>query len=786
MHRHSTPAPRLARRPLALATALAALAAGLPASSASAISAALDLASGAETTGSSATYSFQCPHDPGAAWSAVWMLQGYAENPAYHVGEVTELSVEEGSNLGTGTFSVDYTDLPAGGYLLTLQCSNAGFTQVIGEHRFVNLVDTTVDTTTDLVVTPSLLFADRPATIEARVSGGVPDGGLVEFAVDGAPVGTVPVVDGVAVLEHAFSATATLSAAYLGEPGFRASTGQVQLDVVTDIVPGEVTVTSPAVVGSLVTVDPGAWVPSVADGTELTYHWTADGETVGTADSYQPGPKDVGTTLAVEVIGHHPELGPARPSSVIAEVGVVQRATMRAGTVTLDGTAEGRAVLGQPLTVTPEGWPADATLVHSWSVDGVVVPDATGPTWTPRPADLGKPVVVTVTASAPGADDVVRTLEAQGAVVQPTVVVSAADATVRQDVTMPVRVAGPDGAPVPAGTVRLTRVVTDGVEEPLATVTLDPEGAGVATLTDLPVGVHTIRAAFTPAVPGTYTGAETVTEVDVVRARLAVTVPEPITVPVATRAAFPIDVTGLLEPVVAVVSEDGEVLVEGIIPEDGEYEELLPVLAPGEHDLVLELEQTATTDAVAAAVKVMVQGQPNRATEDPTADLTTPQSATGPGQAMTLEASGFLPGETVAFYLHPDPRLLGTAVADDDGVAKLAATIPVDVPGGLHTVVATGGDSGWWGTLALVLGGPPAATPVDDTVTDVVTDVVTAWAPPPTVASWAMSGPSVSRYSGSLAATGSQTAGVLTVMGLLLAAGGVLVLVSRRGRAVRR
>ncbi len=137
VHPHRTAPPRRAHRPLAIATTLAALTAGLPASSASALSASLAFASGAEKTGSTATYAFECHLGEGSEWSADWILHGMEENMTYTGGEVQELTVQS-ATVGTGTFSVDYTGLPAGGYVLTLQCWNNGVhTTYTGAHYVV-------------------------------------------------------------------------------------------------------------------------------------------------------------------------------------------------------------------------------------------------------------------------------------------------------------------------------------------------------------------------------------------------------------------------------------------------------------------------------------------------------------------------------------------------------------------------------------------------------------------------------------------------------------------------
>jgi hypothetical protein len=218
-------------------------------------------------------------------------------------------------------------------------------------------------------------------------------------------------------------------------------------------------------------------------------------------------------------------------------------------------------------------------------------------------------------------------------------------------------------------------------------------------------------------------------------------------VPVATAGVLSARIGAPL-PAGYEVREGSTVLVSGTVT-GADLSNTLPVLAPGAHTLTLTLPTTETTAAVSRTVTVTVVGEPTRTGTLPTADLATPKAATAPGQAMDLVAEGFEPGETVAFYLHSDPVFLGTAVAGADGIARLRATVPADVPVGSHTVIATGGTSGRWAQLSVVLA-VPSATPAP-----------------------------------ALAATGAQTGALMTGAWLLLGLGGGLVLLARRVRAAR-
>lgn len=59
-----------------------------------------------------------------------------------------------------------------------------------------------------------------------------------------------------------------------------------------------------------------------------------------------------------------------------------------------------------------------------------------------------------------------------------------------------------------------------------------------------------------------------------------------------------------------------------------------------------------------------------------------------PGGPAIFEAECFLPGSTVTFML--GDVTLGTAIADEDGLATISTTIPADTPLGPIDVIATG------------------------------------------------------------------------------------------------
>ncbi|MBX9246292.1 Ig-like domain repeat protein [Actinotalea ferrariae] len=753
--------PRRPWRRTALATAGALLAVLIPAGSASAYTISVHLESGAEKVGSTATYSFECNLESSTAPGAQWFLESYTDSISQ--GTVSSFTTNT-PTYRAGSFTVDYAGLEPGGYRLFVQCENNPGSWWSSIHS-VNLVGDVVTTTNVSVADPTLIGADF-SDLHATVSGGVPAGGLVDFSLNGSHAGTASVdAQGHAQLRQWVPATSTVTAAYRGDEGFLASSsGSAQVTVVTDLsAPESVAVTGPVVVGSTLGTSSAPWSPDVAAGTVLSYVWTVDGDVVGTGPHYAPVVADLGKTLEVTITGTHPRLeGISR--SVTSAPAVVGTGTLAAGTVEITGHDGYRAVLGQQLTAATTGWPAHAALSYVWTVGGRTV--STAPTYTPVAADLGHSVHVEVTGSAAGYEPTTWSDAIAGATATPTVTVAPVRVTAGQDAVVRVDVAGPAGGPVPTGEVTVTATPTAGGNAvDLGTVVLD-EGVATVTMPRPGVGTYDVAVGYggsvmllkglaaRAALTGPYTPATGVGTIEVARATPIATVPD-VTVPVATPAVLDVEVTGTALPQSYVVRDGATALAEGLVPEGGALAITLPVLAPGVHRLTIELPGTEVTTPMSVEVTVTVVGEPARATGVPTAQLESPKAASQPGQSMDLVARGFLPGETVAFYLHSDPVFLGTAVAGADGVARLTAAVPDGVPLGAHTVVATGGESGRWASLPVELARPTAAP----------------------VAAGA------SASAAALPTTGVETGALLGVVWLLVLTGAVAVVIGRRLRA---
>ncbi len=125
-------------------------------------------------------------------------------------------------------------------------------------------------------------------------------------------------------------------------------------------------------------------------------------------------------------------------------------------------------------------------------------------------------------------------------------------------------------------------------------------------------------------------------------------------------------------------------------------------------------------------------------------DVEVDDTTVSPGQVVVITSSGHQPGSTVNFYILSTPQLLGTAVANSQGVATLTATIPSGFSG-THTIQSVGVDA--------------SGNPLTQSQTIVVS-------------------------SGGLPATGSDVAGLVAIGAVVLAGGAGLVVVSRRRRPV--
>lgn len=76
-----------------------------------------------------------------------------------------------------------------------------------------------------------------------------------------------------------------------------------------------------------------------------------------------------------------------------------------------------------------------------------------------------------------------------------------------------------------------------------------------------------------------------------------------------------------------------------------------------------------------------------------TPEVTAPATA-GAGHSISVDGTGFEPGESVNIELHSDPVHLTTVIADVAGEIHVSVTLPAGTPAGSHTLVLTGSATG--------------------------------------------------------------------------------------------
>ncbi|MDN4481262.1 hypothetical protein [Demequina muriae] len=132
------------------------------------------------------------------------------------------------------------------------------------------------------------------------------------------------------------------------------------------------------------------------------------------------------------------------------------------------------------------------------------------------------------------------------------------------------------------------------------------------------------------------------------------------------------------------------------------------------------------------------------------------------GDAITVSASGFQPGESVEVWLNSDPILLASTTAGSAGAVTLTVAIPADVPAGEHTLVVQGASGAAGEAPLTVLAAAEPAGPDGDGDGD---------------GDGAGAGESTD---GALSSTGAEPFTLLAAAVLALATGGMMLVARRR------
>jgi len=162
-------------------------------------------------------------------------------------------------------------------------------------------------------------------------------------------------------------------------------------------------VTGTYAVGRTLVATTSPWTPEAS----FSYEWLRDGRVVGgNQTTYRLTAADEGRVLSIRVTGSADDVTTRSVTTAGRRVAAGTFSTAPAPTVA------GAVRVGQRLTASAGSWSPRVTPAYRWSVAGKPVPGATGRTFTPRPADRGKKVAVTVTARLDGYTTVVRTSRA--------------------------------------------------------------------------------------------------------------------------------------------------------------------------------------------------------------------------------------------------------------------------------------------------------------------------------------------------------------------------------------
>jgi hypothetical protein len=144
-------------------------------------------------------------------------------------------------------------------------------------------------------------------------------------------------------------------------------------------------------------------------GTVLTFQWAANGTNVtgaaGTGGTITPTAAQLGRTLTLTVTGTKPGLAPVVRTTAAASAPIETGTQTLQPTPTIAGTPRAQtAVTGVQGT-----WDNGTTRTSKWYVDGVEIAGATGTSYTPTTAQIGKVLTYEVTSTRTGYTPVTKT-----------------------------------------------------------------------------------------------------------------------------------------------------------------------------------------------------------------------------------------------------------------------------------------------------------------------------------------------------------------------------------------
>ena len=145
-----------------------------------------------------------------------------------------------------------------------------------------------------------------------------------------------------------------------------------------------------------------------------------------------------------------------------------------------------------------------------------------------------------------------------------------------------------------------------------------------------------------------------------------------------------------------------------------------------------------------------------------------------PGDTVAVGGSGFTPNEAVRFTLFSEPMVLGTVIADSNGLASLVFLVPSNTEPGPHTVEMLGLSSGKRLTASLQV------TPSTTTTTTSTTTTIAGSTPTTTPPAGGGTATTAPTDAGTLPRTGEDATQGLPAAIALIAVGLVLVAIASR------
>lgn len=325
-----------------------------------------------------------------AVWAAHYDMLGVLEYEA-------EISGSAGvRTIRTSTTEASLNDLPAGTYTVRVRARNQ-----LGWGEWTTPSDPLIHTLVTLTgSTPAISGAPMVGRTLSATTGIWTTGSTFTYQW---------LADGIAV-SGATGATLVLAPDHVGEtmtvqitgskPGYTILSKKSAATAAVTAGPFSAAptpkITGTAMVGSILTANPGTWSPTPAT---LQYQWYRDGVPIAgaTTATRTLTATDAGAPLTVKVTGTKPGYTTAAMTST--PTAAVAKASLITAAPTITGTAR----VGSTLTANPGSWtPTPGALTYQWYRSGMPVTGARAATRLLTADDAGSTLTVQVTGSRPG------------------------------------------------------------------------------------------------------------------------------------------------------------------------------------------------------------------------------------------------------------------------------------------------------------------------------------------------------------------------------------------------